>query len=221
MSSEERRRRLLEGLRDEEYRRAFVPEHVSTGIAFQIRRLRDKHGWTQEELAARTGKAQETVSQLENPDYGRYTLATLKKLAAAFDVALLVRFVPFGDLLPWTTDLTPQRLAPQSYEEELSESRNLDAHWYEGLSLRLNSNIIWNISAGAGTLFDANSTGSGGLAGQRITGIAADVIVSDAWKALFDYAVPDDPHRQSQRPPRRHADRPNEDAGGRQLALAG
>lgn len=112
------RRELLNTLRDEEYRREFVSEHVGVGLASQIQQLRQKRDWTQEELARRTNKAQETVSRWENPDYGRFSLSTLKEVAAAFDVALLVRFVPFGDLADWTIGLTPQRLAPKSFVEE-------------------------------------------------------------------------------------------------------
>ena len=62
--------------------------------------------------------AQESISRLEDPNYGRYSLKTLKRLAKAFDVALLVRFVSFGELGEWTVNLTPQKLKPPSYEEE-------------------------------------------------------------------------------------------------------
>ena len=71
----------------------FANEHVAAGLAFQIRRLRESRGWSQEELSRRTGKAQATISQWEDPNYGWHTLNTLKVLAAAFDVGLLVRFL--------------------------------------------------------------------------------------------------------------------------------
>ena len=51
---------LFESFSDKEYRDAFVEEYISSGLAFQIRALREKNGWTQGELAQRTGKAQET-----------------------------------------------------------------------------------------------------------------------------------------------------------------
>ena len=105
-------------LRDREYRREFVSEHIKTGLAFQIRALRERDGWTQVELGNRTNKAQESISQLENPDYGKHTISTLRKLADAFDVAILVRFVPFSELVEWTIELTPEKLAPPSYDKE-------------------------------------------------------------------------------------------------------
>lgn len=108
---------IWHSLEDEEYRREFNTD-VDTGLAFQIKLLREKNGWTQEELAQRAGSKQETISQWENPNYGRYTLKTLKSLASAFDVGLMVRFVPFSELVLWNATLTPQRLAPPSFNEE-------------------------------------------------------------------------------------------------------
>ena len=64
------------------------------------------------------GIAQPTISQLEDPNYGRFSLATLIKLAEAFDVGLAVRFVPFGELVDWTTNLNEDRLVPLSYDDE-------------------------------------------------------------------------------------------------------
>ena len=113
-----RQEEIWKSLQDEDYRRAFTAD-VDTGLAFQIRLLREKKGWTQEELGQRAGgKKQETISQWENPNYGRYTLRTLKDLAVAFDLGLIVRFAPFSELVEWAANLTPDRLAPPSYEEE-------------------------------------------------------------------------------------------------------
>jgi transcriptional regulator with XRE-family HTH domain len=110
----------MEALADKEYRDLYVAEHIRTGIAFQIRAMRDDRGWTQTELGQRAqGMAQETISQLEDPDYGRLTLRTLRRLASALDVALVVRFAPFSELIDWIVRLTPERLAPPSFDQEL------------------------------------------------------------------------------------------------------
>jgi transcriptional regulator with XRE-family HTH domain len=116
----DRREQQMEALADKEYRDLYVAEHIRTGVAFQIRAMREDRGWTQSELGQRAqGMAQETISQLEDPDYGRLTLRTLIRLASALDVALIVRFAPFSDLVDWIVNLTPQRLAPPSFDEEL------------------------------------------------------------------------------------------------------
>ncbi len=118
MSSPDERRNFLDEVQDEEYRHEFVSEHVAVGLAFQINLTRQARGWTQEELASRCDMAQESISRLEDPNYGRYSLKTLKRLAKAFDVGLLVRFVSFGELGEWTVDLPSHKLTPPSYDEE-------------------------------------------------------------------------------------------------------
>lgn len=109
---------LWHDLHDENYRREWVSEQAGVGLAFQIRALREDRELTQEELAERLGKSQATVSEWESPDYRRYTLSTLARLAAAFDVALMVRFAPFSELVKWSTQLTPSKLAPASFPIE-------------------------------------------------------------------------------------------------------
>jgi len=108
---------VWDSLQDKEYREEYSSD-VGTGLAFQIRLLRERNGWTQERLAQLTNKRQETISQWENPNYGSYTLNSLKSLAVAFDIALLVKFAPFSELVEWNTSLTPERLAPPSFTEE-------------------------------------------------------------------------------------------------------
>ena len=109
---------FINSLADPEYRKAFADEMVGTGLAFQIRLLRNARNLTQKALADRVGNNQVTISQWENPNYGRYSINTLKQLAAAFDVGLLVRFVSFSELADWTIDVRAERLTPPSYDEE-------------------------------------------------------------------------------------------------------
>jgi transcriptional regulator with XRE-family HTH domain len=111
---------MWESLDDAEYRKQFIDEHVNVGIAFQIRSLRSRQELTQIKLAKLLDVKQPLVSAWEDPNYGKYTLRTLKELAKVFDVGLLVRFVPFGSLVNWTTDLKPDDIAPPSFSEELS-----------------------------------------------------------------------------------------------------
>ncbi len=113
-----RRKQIVSSLKDKEYRDLFVSNEISVGLPFQIRALREKRNWTQGELADKTGKAQGVISQLEDPNYGRFTLATLKRLASAFDVALIVRFVPFSELVGRAVNLDSTDLAVPSFHED-------------------------------------------------------------------------------------------------------
>ena len=101
---------------NKEHRQEFVNAMVDANLAFQIRQLRESRNWTQEDLARKVGKKQETIAQWENPKYGKYTLRSLKSLAVVFDVGLLVRFVSFGEFADWV--VLPDRLVPLSYLKE-------------------------------------------------------------------------------------------------------
>ncbi len=107
-------------LADKEYAEALRDANINTSIADQIRGLREARGWTQKELGSRAldnnGKPiqQERISELEDPDYGRCSLTTLKRLASAFDVNLVVRFSPFSELADWLADLPSDRLTVPS-----------------------------------------------------------------------------------------------------------
>ena len=125
---------IRNSLVNKEYREALAIEHVNTTLAIQIRKMRESHQWNQSDLAAHLGKHQETISQWENPDYGRHTITTLKSLAATFDVALLVKFIPFSELVRDMLGLSEVRLSPPSFGEEhshvqalVSEASNLVA----------------------------------------------------------------------------------------------
>ena len=67
-------------------------------LAVQIQSLRLKEGWTQDFLAQKAGTKQAGVCRWENSQPPA-SLATLKKIASAFDVALVVKFVPFSEFL--------------------------------------------------------------------------------------------------------------------------
>ena len=71
-------------------------DQMEQTFALQIRANRLARGWTQKELAERSGMKQSGIARLERG--GRPDLRTLKKVASAFDVALVVRFVPFSSL---------------------------------------------------------------------------------------------------------------------------
>lgn len=103
-----------------EYRKAFVAAHVRNGIAFQLRAMRDARRWDQKEVARRLGntRLQPVISRYENPDYGKFSVSTLLELAAAFDVALIVRFAPFREVIRWESGLSETSLNVPSFDEE-------------------------------------------------------------------------------------------------------
>lgn len=106
-------------LKNKEFRDAYVRSQLTHGLAHQIRALRNQRGWTQEEMAERLGlKGQSAVARMEDPAYGRLSVATLLKLSSAFDVALSVRFLSFGKFLLEREDVSPNALSAESFEVE-------------------------------------------------------------------------------------------------------
>ncbi len=87
--------RLVDDFRNKEHRHGYVDEFLNTSIATQIKVLREQRGWTQEELANQAGMKQATISRIENVNYSSWSIATLRKLAEAFDLALCVTFEDF------------------------------------------------------------------------------------------------------------------------------
>ncbi len=78
-----------------------VEASLSEEIAFQIRATRDAQEMTQSALAQAAGMTQNNLSRLENPEYGKHNISSLKRIAAALDVAVIVRLVPFSQYIDW------------------------------------------------------------------------------------------------------------------------
>jgi transcriptional regulator with XRE-family HTH domain len=111
--------RLVEKLRDPQYRKAFVASQINIGIPFQIRAiLRNRPEWTQETLAERAGMLQPRISGLMKPGKTHPNIETLRRLAEAFDCGLLVRFAPFSELARWSEDFDPESFTVPDFEHD-------------------------------------------------------------------------------------------------------
>lgn len=72
-----------------------------------------------------SGMAQNNISRMESPDYGKHSISSLKRIADALDVALMVRFVPFSQYTDWLSGtphldqgIRPEALAVPSFTAE-------------------------------------------------------------------------------------------------------
>jgi len=115
--TDKHKQRLSKDLKDKEYRDEYVSSSVDVGVAFQIRALRDQREWKQTELANRAKMHQVRISELENPSHSP-TLKTLKRLANAFEVGLIVRFVPISEIVKHELNLGEARFEVPSFNEE-------------------------------------------------------------------------------------------------------
>ena len=113
-----KRKQIVSSLQDKESRDAFVEAHIETGVEYQIKANRLVRGWTQKQLGDRASMKQTAISRLEGPSEGLPKLATLTRLASAFDVALVVRFVPFSELVNWSVGLGERALEVPSFSDD-------------------------------------------------------------------------------------------------------
>ena len=118
MSASEKKA-LFEYLGDPDVRHLYVDSTISQLLALEIKALREAREFDQETLGQLAGgMKQSSISRLQDPSYAKMTLKTLKRLAKAFDVALLVDFVAFSELVDRTIDRTEADFAPPSYDKE-------------------------------------------------------------------------------------------------------
>ena len=73
---------------------AYEHEVLNAEIARKIFELRSRAGLSQRELAARVGTSASAICRLEDGDYEGHSLSLLKRIAAALDRRVEVRFVP-------------------------------------------------------------------------------------------------------------------------------
>jgi hypothetical protein len=72
----------------------------------------------------------------------------LKRLRAAFDVALVVKFIPFSEFAEWIINLTPEKLAPPNFEEEQEEKSRGEER---SQSAALEASLSWDSQDGGVT----------------------------------------------------------------------
>ena len=63
-------------------------------VARKVYELRTRARLTQKELAARVGTTPSVISRLEDDDYDGHSLAMLRRIAAALNKRVEIRFVP-------------------------------------------------------------------------------------------------------------------------------
>ncbi len=113
--------KLWRKLRNKAYRDGYTEAQLSIEVPFQIRALRKARGWTQAQLAERCGIPQARISHIEQPGRDPLSLRTLYRLSAAFDVGLLVQFVPFSELVRREAVFDPKTFHVPRFEEDQQE----------------------------------------------------------------------------------------------------
>jgi transcriptional regulator with XRE-family HTH domain len=110
--------RIRSKMKSKSYRAAFSRSRSAAVRAAQIIAMRHERGWSQAYLANIVGMKQSRICLLEDPNYQSVSLATLQRMAEAFDVALSVEFSGFGKLAESVDRLDVGDLTPPSFDRD-------------------------------------------------------------------------------------------------------
>jgi len=141
---------LIAKLNKKDYRHAYLDEFLNVLIATQIRVLRQQRNLKQGQLAELAGMKQSRISELE--DVSHAYLTTLKRIAKALDVALIVKFESFGKILKEIDDYAPEHLGRPSYDEENLAEESTTASEYVYLSGEDVSNAVLKVESTPGMM---------------------------------------------------------------------
>lgn len=79
-------------IRNKRFRSAYEQERRKVAIAYEIVKLREKHGYTQKQLASKIGTTQSAIARMENGNQN-FTVDLLDKIASTFKKEVRVKFV--------------------------------------------------------------------------------------------------------------------------------
>src|SRR5438270_12645074 len=82
--------------RDPEKLKSLAECRANDEIARKIRALRTKAGMTQSQLAKLVGTTASVICRLEDADYEGHSAAMLRRIAAAFNRRVEIRFLPLS-----------------------------------------------------------------------------------------------------------------------------
>ncbi len=139
--------RISRLLQSQESRASYINSKLAVLVPAQIRILRlksiDPPMPFQRDLARESGMQQSRISMFETPGAANMTLETIAKIAAALRVGVVLKFVPFHDMLRWENSFSPDTFDIERLQEDeaflnpKSENVNENANQLEGLECSL------------------------------------------------------------------------------------
>jgi transcriptional regulator with XRE-family HTH domain len=130
---------LIEKLKDRRYREAYIRASINVNLPSQIRALRLKRGMSQVAFAGQALMRQPRVSAMEKPGATNFNVETLVRVAAAFQVGLAVRFIPFSEMLKWENSFSQDSFDVVTFEKD----RGLQPIPTSGRFVATTTNTTW------------------------------------------------------------------------------
>ena len=100
----ERSKLIARLLNERDYRANYIRAKLDVLLPSQLRALRLRRELTQPILAGQAGMKQSRISAMETPGRTNFNLETLVRMAATFNVGLVVKFVTFSEMRSWEND---------------------------------------------------------------------------------------------------------------------
>lgn len=118
----EQSERISKLLHNQESRASYISSKLAVLVPAQIRTLRLKSIEPpmpyQKDLAQESGMQQSRISMFETPGAANMTLETIAKIAAALRVGVVLKFVPFHDMLRWENSFSPDAFDVQRLQDD-------------------------------------------------------------------------------------------------------
>jgi transcriptional regulator with XRE-family HTH domain len=105
-------------LRDPEFSEGYAESFLNSYVATQIKVIREQRQMKQSDLAREVGTTQTAISRIENVNYSSWNINTLKKLARAFHLRLMVSFETYGTLPDEVGKFTQESLQRAEREKD-------------------------------------------------------------------------------------------------------
>lgn len=116
-----------EKLTDTNYRHALAMAQFKRFVPFQISALRKERGWSQQELAERSGLTQGVISRAEDPDNGNLAANTILRIANGFDVVFVGQFMSYAEFDKWRNGLSESRIVLGFDKENKEFEKTVDS----------------------------------------------------------------------------------------------
>ncbi len=128
----ERLERIYKLFKNQKSRASYIKAKLVVLVPAQIRALRLKSEHPpmprQSDLAREAEVHQSRISMFETPGVANITLETLAKIAAGLRVGVVVKFVPFHEMLDWENNFSPDAfdVTPRLEQDELFINPSVD-----------------------------------------------------------------------------------------------
>ncbi len=85
-------------MKDPEFKRLYQEEESKFSVSQKIRRLREKLGITQQQLAKLTHTSQAAIARIESANYEGHSLSKLYEISEALGAKLVIDFIPIRNI---------------------------------------------------------------------------------------------------------------------------